>query len=122
MNKNKSSMTLEDIRVILRNVQAEPNVTRCYISGAITSDPEFKAKFQAAQEKLEKFGFRVFNPTCLPPIFTWPEFMDIDLTCLRNCDAIYMLPDWETSRGAKIEHAFAVSMNLPVIYEAEGLI
>ena len=38
-----------------------------------------------------------------------------DLTALSNLDAICMLPDWESSPGAKAELAFAQAIGLRVL-------
>jgi hypothetical protein len=38
-----------------------------------------------------------------------------DLTALSNLDAICMLPDWESSPGAKAELAFAQAIGLKVL-------
>ncbi len=42
-------------------------------------------------------------------------FMAVDLSALCGCDAIYMLPGWKSSAGAKIEHALAEYLGLEVI-------
>lgn len=36
-----------------------------------------------------------------------------DLELLRRCDAIYMLPGWESSRGATVEREIASSLGIP---------
>lgn len=40
-----------------------------------------------------------------------------DLEILSRCDAIYMLKDWERSKGAKRELEVAIENNLEVLYE-----
>ena len=42
------------------------------------------------------------------------------LGMLRMCDAIIMLPRWETSSGARGEHK-AAAPNLPIFYDVESL-
>ena len=34
-----------------------------------------------------------------------------------GCDAIYMLKGWELSKGARMEHALALCLDLEIIYE-----
>jgi hypothetical protein len=35
-----------------------------------------------------------------------------------NCTAIYMMAGWESSSGAKAEHALAKALGLSIFYEA----
>ncbi len=42
-----------------------------------------------------------------------------DIEMLRRCDAIYMLPGWENSTGARAEHEVALAAGLLVLYEIE---
>lgn len=44
-----------------------------------------------------------------------------DLALLEFCDIILMLPDWQSSTGAKIEHDFASKKGLKIIYSLEEL-
>lgn len=90
---------------------------KVYISGSISDDPQYKKHFKRAETKLKKEGYLVFNPTCIPVIFNYWEFMKIDLSVLECCDKIYMLRGWQNSRGAKIELARAIELNIPVMYE-----
>ena len=34
-----------------------------------------------------------------------------------GCDTIYMLKGWELSKGARMEHALAICLDLEIIYE-----
>ena len=40
---------------------------------------------------------------------------DCDFIC-RHADALYMLPGWERSKGAKAERALAKALNIEIIY------
>lgn len=51
----------------------------------------------------------------------WDYWMPVDLTYIAKCDVIYMLPGWEDSKGASIEHAFAKSIKLPIFYDLDML-
>jgi hypothetical protein len=43
-----------------------------------------------------------------------------DLELLSRCDAIYLLPGWESSSGTRAERVFAEDKGIPVLYnEAE---
>ena len=115
---------------------------RVYISGkigeAVISDAT-RQKFAKAEEMLEAKGYEVFNPTD----GEWQEHLrkrypidreqghdgeDIDfyayallrdMMVLATCEAIYMLPDFLDSKGAKAEHAFAVATGKKVYYADE---
>lgn len=41
-------------------------------------------------------------------------FLTGDLEMISRCDGVYMLPRWETSRGACAEYAFAKWLGVPV--------
>lgn len=80
---------------------------KIYISGAISSDPDYKAKFAAAEAALVGKGHLVMNPAILPQGFTWEDYMTVALAMQSVCDATLFLPDWNESKGAKVEHFHA---------------
>ncbi len=91
-----------------------------YISGQITGldIEEAKSNFKQAQNKLHKLGFQTINPFDIIPYHpdtTWEEYMIADIRELFKCDAIYMLHNWEKSKGAKIEKAIAEEMGLLIM-------
>lgn len=88
-----------------------------YLSGSISNDPNFKEKFVLKAEELTSKGHNVYNPAQHPPMFTWEQFMQLDLTALSFCDAIYLMNGWEQSKGAKIEHDAAKKLKLKIFYE-----
>jgi hypothetical protein len=51
--------------------------------------------------------------------WTWRDFLKSDIPFLLKCDVIYMLLDWKTSRGARLEHWLAKRYHKQVIYEAK---
>lgn len=40
-----------------------------------------------------------------------------DLEMLRRCDAIFLTPGWERSKGAKMEREFALQNDIHVFYD-----
>ena len=48
-------------------------------------------------------------------------FYKFDLRLLILCDAIFMLPGWERSDGARIEHQFAIQNSIDVFCELDVL-
>jgi len=57
------------------------------------------------------------NPSILPEGFPWKIYMPICYRMIDACDCIYMLKNWEDSRGAKLELEYAKDNNKQIIYE-----
>lgn len=89
---------------------------KIYISGAISSDPGYRQKFAVAEKRLTHQGHIVLSPARLPDGLAYEEYMYIDLAVLTICDAIYLLPCWINSPGAKREKNFAEALGKEVIY------
>ena len=49
-------------------------------------------------------------------------WLEGDIEFLMVCDAIYMLPNWETSDGAKDERQKAYDLGMPVLYDHADLL
>ena len=68
-------------------------------------------------------GSAVVNPIeiarSLPVDTKWRDYIDITLAALRTCDAIYMLRNWEKSKGATIEKLYAEGSGMRIFYQAE---
>lgn len=47
-------------------------------------------------------------------VATWDTFMEGDFRMLESCDAVVMLPGWETSKGARAEYEHALNLGIPV--------
>ena len=94
---------------------------RVYISGKITGDnyAEVVEKFADAEAQISDLQYFPINPikNGLPPIATWDEHMVKDIELLLTCDAIYMLTDWEESKGARIEHFIAAEKGMELWYQ-----
>lgn len=93
---------------------------KIYISGRISGIEDTAAAiFENAEYFLNQQGNIVVNPMKLPHNHdkSWESYMREDLKALLGCDAIYMLKNWQESRGAIIEHQLAESLNLIIIFE-----
>ena len=99
------------------------NIRNIYISGRITGEAisGVIAKFRAAERKIRRFGFTPVSPldNGLPFEAEWADHMGRDIALLLKCDAIYLLPDYEQSRGAQIELCVALQQRMPVFVERE---
>ena len=94
---------------------------RVYISGAIAhyDMAERKEAFGRAEELLRTEGYDPVNPfnNGLPEEAHWKAHMRADIALLLACDYIYMLKDWELSKGAKLELDVASSCGIKVLFE-----
>lgn len=110
-----------------------------YISGPISGLTNGNAdNFANAQKKLEKEGYVVINPHEIGKELydkwskiprpedkvseqnyqnaMWCEFMKQDIKYLVSCDCIFLLDNWNTSRGAKLELLIAQKLQIPIYY------
>ena len=80
-------------------------VMKIYIAGKITGDPDYKEKFAKVASSLRGHGFSVMNPACLSEDkeFCWDDYMAITAAMQARCEATVLLPDWQDSKGARIE-------------------
>jgi hypothetical protein len=98
----------------------EPSVaSRVYISGPMTGLPEHNfPAFNAEAARLRAMGYEVANPAENPLCDSWQQYMRQDIAQLVGCDWMLMLPGWQRSKGAGIEHRLALDLGLPVFYAA----
>jgi hypothetical protein len=94
-------------------------MTKIYIAGPMSGLPELNfPTFHAAAAVLREQGFTVINPAEINPDVgaDWAECMRADIAQLVTCDTIYLLPGWEKSRGAKLEHHIADALGMTVSF------
>lgn len=118
-------------------------MTTVYIAGPIAGHPDHAEKFDAAVTLLTDRGYVPVNPLDVSPddhVGPCPKygyhpgesdpamgshdssccFMRTDIEALLGCDYIYLLPDWERSRGATVEAAVARAVGIPRLVVSEG--
>lgn len=99
---------------------------RVYISGAITGVKHADKLFARAEEKLELLGYDVVNPYKFGEhlkkeyakknkVPKYENYMRGDIELLINCDAIYLLENWGTSKGAKLEKKIAEVLKMQIM-------
>jgi hypothetical protein len=84
--------------------------------------------FDAAARYLRGLGYAVESPSefcrgfesIYPAASLWRECMRVAIPRLLHCDAVAVLPQWDESRGARIEYLIARRMGMPVVW-ADGL-
>lgn len=93
-----------------------------FLSGKITGDKNYKAKFAAAEKALTDAGYIVINPALLPSEgFEWEAYMRITLAMMKECEIVCFLPDWEYSRGAEIEYLEAHKCGKKILFYLDFL-
>ena len=102
---------------------------KIYISGPVSSIglDEARRRFGKAEADLQKQGYR----TCCPMKMRFPVWLALHcgqfgyVACLLlqllwmwwTCSCIYLLTDWHTSDGARLERSFARCLGLTALYE-----
>jgi hypothetical protein len=115
-------------------IKPEPQKPKVYCAGPMSGYPDYNfPAFFAASEFLEQQGYTAINPAQLDidagyPLerlkqLTQDEFqkflkgaMKRDLDAIQSCDALVLLPGWESSKGARAERAVAEWAGLRVGY------
>ena len=101
-----------------------------YISGKMTGEPSYREIFKKHEDALVSLGNEVFNPVYLSDYLiashhiddmtAWTEemrgfFLKEDIKALLQCDTIYMIPGWESSRGATFEREVAEKCGIKIV-------
>lgn len=87
-------------------------IGKVYISGKMTGDKHYRAKFWAAERKLRAMGYEVLNPARMIKVEQWKncrDYLQEAFLLMFQADFCYMLPDWTESDGAKAEFMFATA-------------
>ncbi len=102
-------------------IEAAPQRKKVYISGQISGQPidSVREKFERAERRIKAMGSEPVNPmkNGLPENAPWELHMALDIVLLMGCESIYLLPDWEHSRGATLEKTIAELTGKQLIYE-----
>lgn len=95
-----------------------------YISGPITGRIDGnRVAFEVAESAIRHRGHDAVNPQTLPHNHykTWEEYMREDIKAMLDCDAVYALPEWELSRGAKIEIGLARELGMVIYSDVKAI-
>ena len=96
---------------------------KIYISGAITNNPNYKEDFERAEDYLQREypSADIINPALvnsfLPKSTTHEEYMRMSFCMLDMADSIYMLSNYENSKGACMEYGYALAKDMIIIHE-----
>ena len=86
---------------------------KIYLSGPITSDPDYKEHFELFENYVKSIvnndNVEIVNPVKFIGRYykDWGDWIIHDLKILKSCDVLIMLPGYENSIGASIEIQFA---------------
>lgn len=90
---------------------------KIYIAGKVTGLPQDEVieKFSEAKQKIEALGFEAINPLEVVGDWQtpWNKAMRMCIAKLTECDAIALIPDWSSSKGAIIEYEIAQQLEIP---------
>lgn len=105
---------------------------KIYLSGKMTGlkPRQIKKNFKRAEEKiLMLFGdASIMNPAVTfymdsTKDFSYLDWLKINFAMIDACDAVFLLPNWVDSEGAKKEIVYAYSHNKKVFYPSfNGLV
>lgn len=91
-------------------------MTTWYVSGPITGRPDFNfPMFDRVERYLKSLGVEVRNPAGHfdgDTTLKRSTYMRKDIDVLLGCTDVVFLPGWQNSRGARVEHAVAVELDL----------
>ena len=98
-------------------------ISTIYIAGPMTGLPEWNREaFNIAERELSILGKTVLSPDKMRPAhaparITHSQYLEICLAMIRAVECVYFLAGWQNSKGAKIEHEWAVSLGKKIIYQ-----
>lgn len=77
----------------------------------------YRQKFARAQKKLEEEGHIVINPAMLPVGLDMDRYMPICLSMIDGADAIFLFNNWQNSKGALLEKAYAEYQGKEILFD-----
>ena len=126
------SVYQKDIEILERFLKknfTEEKMRKCliYVSGKYTDQTQERTRGNVlvarmiAQRLIDK-GAYIFCPHTHSHGFhglTHSDWLEMDCHILSVCDAIYMIPNWKESAGAKEEYHEALANNIPVLFNMD---
>jgi|SRR5699024_10362310 len=97
------------------------------VHGKMTGLPDYnRPKFNEVEQILTEIGYTVYNPANIEfqlkkemphTTLEWKDYMREALKMMLNCNSIFVIKGYETSKGANIEIELAKKLELNIIYE-----
>lgn len=93
---------------------------KIYIAGPISGTTDYGERFEEAERAIQRKGHEAINPVHIRSVIEtvganairYDKLMNICKALVDACDAIYMMPGWQRSNGARQEHDEAVNHGL----------
>ena len=117
------------------------NRKKYYLAGPMSGRPKFNIPaFEAAADKLRYMGLTIVSPAELdsPEVYdaaivsehgehkdvtteTWGDMLARDVKLIADTlDGVILLPEWDTSKGARLEAFVAMQCNYPLYEYSNG--
>ena len=96
-----------------------------YLAGPMSGYDDFnRPAFDAAATFLRERDYTVLSPAELfdHTDLSWDFYMRASIRLMLNADAVVLLPGWEKSRGAVIEHDLAYGLEMGIYTLENGYI
>ena len=94
-----------------------------YIAGKMTGLPDLgRHKFADVEERLKRKGHVVLNPCTVPVGLPKNRYLPICLAMIDAADGVYMMDNWETSPGARVEMEYASYQGKEILFEKEDTV
>jgi hypothetical protein len=91
---------------------------KIYLAGPMTGYPDLnRANFEALAMNLRERGHEVLCPIEFPAPKTgrdWEDYMRVAIKNLCECETVATLPEWNLSRGARLEVEIAQQLKIQV--------
>ena len=94
---------------------------KIYIAGPITGTDDYMERFAAAEKRSQQEGHVVINPAKvsagMPKQTSHEEYMKLAICMLDMCEGIFMMKNWNASKGATEEFMYAVNTKKVITFE-----
>lgn len=95
--------------------------TVVYIAGPITGVEKYWEAFEKAEDEILAIGCIPLSPSRLPVGLTEEQYMRISLATIDVVDAVYFLPGWAHSKGARLEYEYSAYKHKLIFTEMSRL-
>lgn len=116
--KNNKWIDAELFNFLIDYYESYGDMPKVFLSGAISDRLDtYKEHFDEAEKQFKEIWVEVYNPSSIDITTPWEEAMKETLSQMETCEFMYVLKNWENSKGVKIEIEQAKNLNIPIFYE-----